>query len=136
SVEEAIRRADAAVALKEREIEQLQNLLEEQSSSVGSMAVGAAAVAEVLDQDEIVRQERQNLQVLQDEWREKLRHAEVEISVQRAKLARQQAELEERARQLDQQSHHDPAEEGGDRKEKPTRGRWLRRLGLKGIDEE
>jgi hypothetical protein len=96
----------------------------------------ASAVAEVLDKDEVVRQERQNLQALQDEWRDKLRHSEVEISVQRAKLARQQAELEERARQLDLQSRNDPPDSSGDSREKPIRGRWLRRLGLKGADEE
>jgi chromosome segregation ATPase len=138
SVEDAIRRTDEAIAAKNRELEQLQSLLQEQSANVGAMAVGAAAVAEVLDKDEVVRQERQNLQALQDEWREKLRQAEVEISVQRAKLARHQAELEERARQIEQQARGLPVDEGDEprEKEKPIRGRWLRRLGLKGSDEE
>jgi len=138
TVEEAIRHTEAAVAAKDREIAELQSLLEEKNSNVSSMAVSAAAVAEVLDKDEIVRQERQNLQALQDEWREKLRQAEVEISVQRAKLARQQAEIEERSRQLDQQSRGAQLEESAERKEakeKPARGRWLRRLGLSGGDE-
>jgi chromosome segregation ATPase len=138
TIEEAIRRTDAIIAAKNQEVRQLQSLLEEQSANVGSMAVGAAAVAEVLDKDEVVRQERQNLQALQDEWRDKLRHAEVEISVQRAKLARHQAELEERARAIDQQSRGTSspgqADEGKDNK--PTRGRWLRRLGLLSGDEE
>jgi hypothetical protein len=136
SVEEAIRRTDEVIAAKNHELEQLQSLLQEQSANVGAMAVGAAAVAEVLDKDEVVRQERQNLQALQDEWREKLRQAEVEISVQRAKLARHQAELEERARQIEQQSRGLPAEESDQLKDKPIRGRWLRRLGLKGSDDD
>jgi 7-keto-8-aminopelargonate synthetase-like enzyme len=135
-VEEAIRRTDAVVAAKNQEIEKLQSLLQEQSASVGSMAVGAAAVAEVLDKDEVIRQERQNLQALQEEWRDKLRHAEVEISVQRAKLARHQAELEERARLIEEQSRGVSLEEPEERKEKPSRGNWLRRLGLKSGDEE
>jgi chromosome segregation ATPase len=136
NVEEAIRRTDAVVAAKNQEIEKLQSLLQEQSASVGSMAVGAAAVAEVLDKDEVIRQERQNLQALQEEWRDKLRHAEVEISVQRAKLARHQAELEERARLIEEQSRGVSLEEPEERKEKPSRGNWLRRLGLKSGDEE
>lgn len=138
TVEEAIRRTDAIIAAKNQEVRQLQTLLEEQSAHVGSMAVGAAAVAEVLDKDEVVRQERQNLQALQEEWRDKLRHAEVEISVQRAKLARHQAELEERARAIDEQTRGvSSPDQADDRKDtKPTRGRWLRRLGLLTGDEE
>ncbi len=136
SIEEAIQRTDAVVVAKDEEIQKLQKLLDEQSANVDSMAVGASAVAEILDKEEVIQQERQNLQTLQDEWRDKLRQAEVEISVQRAKLARQQAELEERARHIEAQSREASTDETGAGKDKPTRGRWLRRLGLKTADEE
>ncbi len=134
SIEQAIERTDAVIAAKNEELQKLQKLLEEQAANVGSMAVGAAAVAEILDKEEVIRQERHNLQALQDEWRDKLRQAEVEISVQRAKLARQQAELEERARQLEAQSREAAIDDTNPAR--ATRGRWLRRLGLKSGDEE
>jgi chromosome segregation ATPase len=134
SIEQAIERTDAIIAAKNAELQKLQKLLEEQQANVGSMAVGAAAVAEILDKEEVIRQERHNLQALQDEWRDKLRQAEVEISVQRAKLARQQAELEERARQIEAQSREAAIDDTNPAR--ATRGRWLRRLGLKSGDEE
>jgi len=136
SVEEAIRLTDEVIAAKEREVTELQQLLEEQSSNLGSMAVGVAAVAEVLDKDEVIQLERANLQALQDEWRDKLRQSEVEISIERAKLARKGVQLEEQARQLELQNRDIPPQgEAPNGKGKPIRGRWLRRLGLKGDDD-
>lgn len=134
-IEEAILATDRTVAEKDREIEELQTqLLAMQRTHYGTMAVGAAAVADVLDKDEIIRQERENLQQLQHEWREKLRRAEVDISVERAKLARERADLEEKLRlyedQQAQRAKHDAAAPK-DKPAKPDRGRWLTRLGLK-----
>ena len=99
-IEEVIRTTEESLAQRDREISDLKELLEQQSAHLGSMAVGAAAVAEALNTDEIVQQERDNLQHLQEEWRAKLRQAEVDISVERAKLARERADLEETARRL------------------------------------
>ena len=95
TVESALRATDQVVAEKDQEIAELRQLLENQASNIGSVAVGAAAVAQLLDQDDLVREERENLQRLQDEWREKLRRAEVEISVERAKIARERREMDE-----------------------------------------
>jgi hypothetical protein len=127
---EVIERTDAAIAAKDREIEELRQLLDAQSASIGEVAVGATAFADVLSSDEIVKTERERLQQLQQEWEEKLRQAEIELSVQRARIARERAEIEERQRMLqDHQSDHAPG--GADSKPKPQRGRWLARLGLK-----
>jgi hypothetical protein len=129
-IEEALRTTEDVVAEKDHEIAELKQLLEQQSSHLGSVAVGAAAVAEVLNQDEIIVQERENLQSLQSEWRDKLRQAEIDISLERAKLARERSELEERLRGIEQSTRQQdtaaktPAE-------KPPRSRWLTRLGLK-----
>jgi hypothetical protein len=138
-IEEVIRDTDRIVAEKDREIAELRQLLEEQSSSWGSMAVGAAAIADVLDKDEIIQHERENLKKTQEEWREKMRQAEIDISMERAKIARERAELDEKLRVLQEQSQRGNAEpnaQGKDKsKDKPQRGRWLTRLGLKDQDE-
>lgn len=130
-IEEVLRRTDTIVADKDREIAELKQLLRDQSANLGSVAVGAAAVGDVLDRDAIIQEERENLRRLQAEWKEKLRKAEIEISLERARLARQHAEFEERLR-----THGGtPQKPGtsGTAAAKPDKssGRWMARLGLK-----
>ncbi|HID75594.1 MAG TPA: hypothetical protein EYP56_06305 [Planctomycetaceae bacterium] len=129
-----IRNTEAVVAEKDREIDELKQLLEEQSSNLGEVAIGAAAVGQILDQDEIIREHRERLRELQAEWEEKLRQAEVEISLERAKLARQRAEIEEQRRLLEEQHRRSGT---NDRPEtnRPKRGRWLAQLGLANGDD-
>ena len=136
-IEEIVRRTDQLLAEKDREIGDLQNLLKSQSDNLGSVAVGAAALDQFLDQDAIVHEERENLKRLQVECREKLRQAEIDLSLERAKVARQRAEVEEKLRMLELRSKplDDPAEAlcpTG----RPVRGRWLARLGLSEADEK
>ena len=129
TIEGAIQMTDQAVAEKEKEIEELRRLLSEQSQNLGGVAVGAAAIADMLDTDDLVKQEREKLETLQQEWREKLRKAEIDISVERAKIARERAQLEEKLQLLDQRTISDGAEAtSGD---EPKRGKWLARLGLR-----
>lgn len=133
-IQEVIAQTDAAMAAKDEEIAELRQLLEAQSGSIGDMAVGAAAFADILSKDEVVQTERERLQQLQQEWEAKLREAEIDLSVQRAKIARERAEIEERQRLLEEQKarHREEAEPGdGNKAGKPPRGRWLARLGLK-----
>jgi chromosome segregation ATPase len=131
-IEDVIRETDQVLAEKKRECDELKQLLEDQSSNLGSVAVGAAALGEALDADAIVQEERGKLAELQQQWREKLRQAEVDISVERAKLAREKAEIEEKLRRIEMRGG---GPEGGDddsaSSDKPARGRWLERLGLK-----
>jgi archaellum component FlaC len=131
TIEGAIQITDQVVAEKDTEIAELQSLLANQSSSLGDLAVGAAAIAEVLDHDELVHQERENLIRMQDEWREKLRQAEVEISVERAKFARDRIELDDKSRLLEQDRTAIQQNAGNPSSEKKPRGNWLGRLGLK-----
>jgi chromosome segregation ATPase len=136
-IEEVVRKTDAVLAAKDREIAELKGLLANQSGSLGVMAVGAAAVGEVLDKDAIVQEERENLKRLQEECREKLRQAEIELSLDRAKLARQRAELEEKLRAMaPQESSTIGTAETADKSGKPPRGRWLARLGLKDLEKD
>ena len=129
TIEGAIQMTDQAVAEKEKEIEELRRLLSDQSQNLGGVAVGAAAIADMLDTDELVKQEREKLEALQLEWREKLRKAEIDISVERAKIARERAQLEERLETLENRTISD--EDNASKADEPKRGKWLARLGLK-----
>ena len=136
-IKEVVRETDRVLADRDRECSELKQLLEDQSSNLGSVAVGAAALGEMLDTDAIVQEERQKLEQLQQQWREKLRRAEVDISIERAKLAREKAELEDKTRTLGNLG--DASEDGtGDSapSEKSVRGRWRERLGLKDAGEK
>jgi len=77
---------DEALRRKEEEIEELQRLLQHQSENLGSFAVGAAAIENMLAGDELIQQERENLDRLQTQWRDKLKQAEIEISMERARI--------------------------------------------------
>jgi len=137
TIESTIQITDDIVAQKDRELAELKLLLSQQSDNIGSVAVGAAAIADVLGQDELIRQEREKLNSLQEEWREKLRRAEIDISIERARLARQRAEVDEKLQNIE--THRtsqapDGSGAAGDGSKKPVRGRWLARLGLKDDD--
>ena len=134
SIEEAIQKTNQVVAHKEQElaakdqeIEELRRVLENQASSIGDVAVGASAIAGVLDNDELVRQERESLKKLQDNLREQLRQAEIELSMERAKIARQRAEMEERiqAFEADRAKYavSPEAQNTAESGKKPSRGR-------------
>jgi hypothetical protein len=130
-IDEVVRRTDLLVADKNNEIADLKRLLQDQTTSLGSVAVGAAAVGDILDRDAIIQEERENLRRAQSEWQEKLRAAEIEISVERAKLARQRAEIEERLRAQATAEKSESAEAATAKPEKTPSGRWMTRLGLK-----
>ena len=135
TVESTIQITDDIVAGKDRELAELRMLLSQQSSNIGAVAVGAAAIAENLDRDELIRQERETLCKLQEEWRNKLRQAEIDISIERARIARQRVEIEDKVSAYDsvraQHSADDIAANPGNQPKQPARGRWLARLGLK-----
>ncbi len=124
-----VQRTDEIVAEKDVEIAELKRLLENQSASVGSLAVGAAALGGILDKDAIIQEERQHLAQLQEQWHEKFRRAEVELSIERAKLARERNEIEEKLRLLEQRGQAERDAPAGDAPaEKPPRNRWLTTL--------
>lgn len=138
SLEEAIRVTDEAVAAKDREIDDLRRQME--SSKPDESAAAASAVAEMLDKEPIIQNERAALQQLQEQWREKLRHAEVEVAQERAAIARQRQEYESKSRELEdrlsklQRESGLPAEDEDDKK--PGKRRWLARLGLRAGDDD
>ena len=130
-----IGRLQSEVEASNREVAELRQLLEQQSQTCdGGVAIGAAAIAGMIDDDELIQQERVRLQQLQKDWEEKFREGEIEASLERAKLsrerqevARQKVELEVQLERL--QREFKDSDGGGS-----TR-RWLTKLGLSDADQ-
>lgn len=140
SMERLVDRTDREIARRDEEIAELRQLLEQQSATIeqtrggDAVAVGAAAFAQLFDSDEIIREEREKLKTIQLEWKEKLRRAEIELSVERAKLTRERRELEQKQADLEEQLHHfrkqQPAAAETTAASAPPKRRWLSQLGL------
>jgi len=88
-------------------------------------------VNELLDADEIIAQHRTRVRELEREIEEKLRTAELEISVERAKMARQKMELDELKCELESKRQEFEASGGAPNQGQPKR-RWRDKLGLSG----
>lgn len=127
AMEAVIRKTDEIVEAKDREIAKLREELEAAENVVSN----ADELERLVDADDLIQQERSHLEQLQQELREKQRQAEIELSMERAKIARERAELEEKANAVPSKSTtgEETGEDG-----KSNRGRWLSRLGL--ADEE
>jgi chromosome segregation ATPase len=127
TIEDTIERTDATIAEKERELAELRAA--QVSHVEGPSCNLDRQREEILSADEQVAAERERLAKLQAEWEQKLRAHELEFSVERAKLARDQAALKERMFELQKLEAQGAglAAEGGDMK---PRRRWLDALGL------
>jgi len=133
SINEALRSTEEVVAAKDREIKDLKERLETLRAGGSPEISQAEAVEQLLDRDAVIQQERQRLERLQAEWREKLQQAEIEIALERAKIARQRADLESTRTP---QSASPPPIASTKPAEPSVRGRWLARLGLTDADRE
>ncbi len=126
-VTEIMRTTQAEIERRDAEIAELRSIVEQQSNTSAGVAIGAAAIAQLVDSDELIQQEREKLRTIQKEWEDKLRQAEIELSMERAKLARERSLLEEQLRQQAALPKPEPVKtEGG----KPVR-KWLEHLGLR-----
>lgn len=121
------------IQIREKEIADLRSLLEQQSIAANGIAVGAAAIANLVDADEIIAEERQRLKEMQAQWEQKQRQGEIEMSLERAKLARERLEIQEKLQQLaaERDSIQRAAEHSSQAAPAPHKGRWWTRLGLK-----
>jgi chromosome segregation ATPase len=136
TIENTIEMTDAVVAEKDREIEDLKAQLSASGSSKPDPEAEARdeQVKQLLDADEVIAEHRKRIGNLEREMEDKLRAAELEISVERAKIARQKAELEESRNELEsQRQSYGPAGGAGAAAGAPRR-RWLSKLGLSGED--
>jgi hypothetical protein len=136
-IEEVLHATEQIVAEKDRQIEDLKRQLEEQRGTPRTDDSETTTAQRVIANDAAVREERERLKQLQDQWREKLRQAEIELSLERAKLARQRAELAEqlKAAGIDAPRPPAPVTSTG-HEDRPTCGRWLAQLGLTEADKE
>lgn len=134
-IEDVLRTTERVLAGKDREIADLKRHLEELSRDIESGVSAASASNSAIDSDAVVQEERERLRQLQTQWQEKLSRAEVEISMERARLARQRTELEEQKRLVENNAGQASNAAGG-HAEAPARGRWLSRLGLTDADRE
>ncbi len=126
----------ADLASRDEEIRELRCLLDQQSETRGGgVAIGAAAIAQMIDADELVSEERERLQLLQVEWEEKFRQGEIEASLERAKLSRERQELAKKQTELEEQLEHLRRESRQDEEAGSSSSRrWLVKLGLSDND--
>ncbi len=130
-----LERRNNELKAKNEEIGELHCLLEQQGGArAGGLAIGAAAIAQMMDSDELVSEERERLKQLQAEWEEKFRKGEIEASLERAKLSRERQELAKREAELEEQVEHMKRElrlvtESSNSGTGSSR-RWLQKLGL------
>jgi hypothetical protein len=128
--------AEKTIADRNAEIHELQILLQNRADTRNdNVAFGAAAIAGMVDSDELVIAERQRLAELKTEWEDKFRTAEIEVSLERAKLSRERQALARRAEELEEQIEQ-LQKEKRDAREYPQSGRrWLAELGLQSENE-
>lgn len=129
-VENVVAATDREIRKKDREIEELRSIVEQQSDTKQGVAIGASAIAQMFESDELIQQERDKLKAIQAEWEQKLRQAEIDLSMERAKLARERSQIEaERADAIvrDERASH----EGEPSQEKVRTRKWLEHLGLR-----
>ncbi len=134
-VEEIIQQTSENLLRKDQEIEELKNLLTEQATACQGIAVGAASFAAAIDSDALIQEERERLKILIEDWEQKQRQGEIEMSLERAKLARERLELQDKIQSVEamQHSYSPPPSSPLDTAsyEPKKTGRWLERLGLR-----
>jgi len=138
TIEGTISITDRVVGKKDREIADLKAQLQTRPAETKPEAQTEAdreealqtAHEELLSNDEVIQTERSRLEQLQQEWKDKFRTAELEISVQRATLAREQAKLEEKLAFMESQAANIEKSDG-----KPKH-RWLSALGLSDDEDD
>ena len=136
-IEDVIRTTEQALAERDQEIESLQRILEDQSKNWATWRWGGRAGA-VLDR---TRSFKRNARTSAGSKgvEEKLRQAEIEISIERQNRSRTVSSRRS-PQELEARLEHVEADPHGVEKtgspDKPARGRWLARLGLKDLEEE
>ena len=108
TIESTIEMTDAVVAEKDAVIADLKAQLAagvvDKSTSAGSRA-RAGEVNELLDSDDVIAEHRSKTAQLEQEMEGKLRAAELELSVERAKIARNGPSWTDCAVELESQRH-------------------------------
>lgn len=128
-LQEIITSTQLEIERRDREIQELRDIIQSQSEARQGMAIGAAGVAQLLDNNDLINEERRKLQEIQQQWEAKLRQAEIDLSMERAKLGRERAELEVQLSELQRASTqiHNSDQSPEDKHQR----RWRDFMGLK-----
>ncbi len=127
--------AEQTIRNRDDEIGELRMLLENQSATRSNgTAIGAAAIASMIDSDELVMEERARLQQLKNDWEDKFRQTEIEASLERAKLSRERQAIAKRQQELEDQLADLQREKRATATPAKTGRRWLTELGLGNAD--
>ncbi len=128
-IERILEQTTGEIERRDQEISDLKVLIEHQSIAHDGMSIGVAAVAQMMESDSLIVAERLRLKELRDEWEQKQRQAEIEMSMERAKLARERVEIQEKTQRYE--DNNPPQTEAEKQMGKTrSRGNWLARLGL------
>jgi ribosomal protein L3 len=123
-----VRITDEVVANKDRQISELKLQMASGTGAAGGMSTVADGASAIVDSDTVIQQHRARIAQIEQEMEDKLRATEMALSLERAKIAREQSQLTELRIELE--SKRGPngtiAESGGNA---PKR-RWLSKLGL------
>jgi chromosome segregation ATPase len=130
TIEGTIEMTDAVVAEKDRQIAELQSKLAAGDSTFVD-AEHTRKVNDLVEADDVIAVHRQRVRELEREMQEKLRAAELELSVERAKMARQRMELDELRSDLEAKKQEFESSGGAPVQGQPKR-RWRDKLGLSG----
>ncbi len=125
TIESTIRITDEALAHKDQEIAELKQQLAEGANTPPHEA---GAVQQLIDADAVIIEHRVRIAEVEKEMNDKLRAAEIELSVERAKLAREKVQLAEWQAEID--AHRPPQEPGNPSETRSPKRRWLSKLGL------
>lgn len=128
TIQGTIQITDEVVAEKDREIDRLRTELEQGGAPADGETAVDEAQAVLLDEDVIIQAERERLAALEAECQEKLRQAELELSLERAKISRAQSQLEEQQIELETLRGSKGNDGGGGE----SKRRWMDKLGLGG----
>ncbi|MEO0529946.1 MAG: hypothetical protein AAF266_05130 [Planctomycetota bacterium] len=126
SIAGTVQITDEVVAEKDRQIQALQSQLDGMASP--EVEGDNEATTALLDEDEVIQAERERLAQLEAEWQEKLRSAELELSVERAKITRTQSELAEQ--QIELETLRAALGQAADDVPSDKRRNWMNKLGL------
>ncbi|MCA9193076.1 MAG: hypothetical protein KDB03_14980 [Planctomycetales bacterium] len=130
-IDKVIRATNLEIQRRDEEIEELRRIVEQQANTTQGVAIGAAAIAGMVDNDELVQLERMRLKEIQSEWEEKLRQAEIDLSMERAKLARERSQLETEISEIQSQLNSTSITSGKNQGNGSKTRRWLDHLGLR-----
>jgi len=131
TIEGTIEMTDAIVAEKDRQISELQLQMAAASDGTVVDPEHTRKMNELVDADEVIAEHRNRVRELEREMHEKLRAAELELSVERAKMARQKADLDELKSDLESKQQQFASSGGAPVQGQPKR-RWRDKLGLSG----